>query len=68
MYMENDPQKEGIAEFKMDLESQYMMYKDNIIPTPRRSLIERGYKYYSQLSEDEKKKYSELKKVFDGGM
>ncbi len=66
--MERDPQKEGIAQFKMELESQYIMYKDNVIPGPKRSLIERGYQYYSQLTEDERKKYSELKKVYDDGM
>lgn len=66
--MERDPQKEGIAQFKNELESQYMMYKDKIIPAPKRSLIERGYHYYSKLSEEEKKKYAELKKVYDDGM
>jgi hypothetical protein len=64
--MERDPSKEGIAKFRIDLESQYFMFKDNVIPAPKRSLIARGYKYYSQLNEEEKKKYAELKKAFDG--
>jgi hypothetical protein len=51
--MERDPAKERIAKFRMDLESQYRMFKDKVISAPKRSLMARGYKFYSQFRRGE---------------
>ena len=63
--MVRDLAREGVSEYKQQLESHYLAFKDGLIKYPEPEIINKGIEFYSKLNDDEKLWLAELKKALD---